>query len=151
MFSKKIFRCFLFLFLIFSKNIEAGANIELEETRANTIRALSVTQAVAAGVLFILPWNDNALCETTSNLTSLLGVTCGVADLLHAVYFPVSRDKNKSINPYLVFGFIEMLISTCCFGNEFSSWLGALALVYCGAERFCMAPLLAERRYVVPF
>ena len=34
---------------------------------------------------------------------------------------------------------------------EFSSWLGAVALVYCGAERFCMAPLLAERRYVVPF
>ena len=122
-----------------------------EEARATNIRALSITQAAGAGVLFVLPWADSALCKTTSGLTCLLGVTCGAADLLCAVYFPVSRDKNKSINPYLVFGSIEMLIGACCLGNEFSSWLGAVALVYCGAERFCMAPLLAERRYVVPF
>ncbi len=81
----------------------------------------------------------------------MLGFTCGVADLVCAVYFP-GRDVRN--NPYLIFGSVEMLFGTYCFGSEsfnWRSWLGAAALIYCGAERYCMAPLLADRRYVTPF
>ncbi len=133
-----------------SENVFAADT--LIEEKANTVRALSVIQCAsvfgavtsAAAVPLLEPQNITLFIP-------YIGFVCGAADLLCAVYFPVSRDKNKSINPYLVFGSIEMLIGACCLGNEFSSWLGAVALVYCGAERFCMAPLLAERRYVVPF
>ncbi len=132
------------------KNVFAADT--LVEERANTIRALSVMQC--ASVLGAVTSATTVSLFEHQNITVFIpyiGFVCGAADLLCAVHFPRSNDRNKPINPYLVFGSLELLTCACCFRNDIFGWVGAVLLAYCGAERYLMAQYLAERRYVAPF